>query len=106
MISTVEKVLFLKSVPLFKEIPGEELAKVFYDIVEMEAFRGRRVLVVGGGTGMIMKVEPLAACTAPWNSQMGPRCPHASASRTIPNSGARPVPVPARRSGCSGLPSE
>jgi CRP/FNR family cyclic AMP-dependent transcriptional regulator len=28
MISTVEKVLFLKSVPLFREIPGEELAQI------------------------------------------------------------------------------
>ena len=30
-------------------VAGEELDKVYYDIVEMEAFAGRRVLVVGGG---------------------------------------------------------
>jgi thioredoxin reductase/Pyruvate/2-oxoacid:ferredoxin oxidoreductase delta subunit len=30
-------------------VPGEETASVFYDVVEMEQFRGRRVLVVGGG---------------------------------------------------------
>ena len=30
-------------------VPGEELAKVVYDIAEMEDFAGRRVLVVGGG---------------------------------------------------------
>jgi thioredoxin reductase/NAD-dependent dihydropyrimidine dehydrogenase PreA subunit len=30
-------------------VPGEELGKVFYDIIEMEAFQGQRVLVVGGG---------------------------------------------------------
>lgn len=30
-------------------VPGEDLEKVFYDIVEMEAFARRRVLVVGGG---------------------------------------------------------
>jgi thioredoxin reductase len=30
-------------------VPGEELLKVFYDIVEMEAFADSRVLVVGGG---------------------------------------------------------
>lgn len=30
-------------------IPGEESEHVFYEIAEMETFRGRRVLVVGGG---------------------------------------------------------
>jgi thioredoxin reductase len=30
-------------------VPGEESERVFYEIVEMEAFRGRHVLVVGGG---------------------------------------------------------
>lgn len=34
-------------------VAGEELAKVFYDIVEMEAFAGRRVLVVGGGDSAV-----------------------------------------------------
>ena len=34
-------------------VPGEELDKVFYDIVEMEQFAGRRVLVVGGGDSAI-----------------------------------------------------
>ncbi len=34
-------------------VPGEELPKVFYDVVEMEAFAGRRVLVVGGGDSAI-----------------------------------------------------
>jgi thioredoxin reductase len=34
-------------------IPGEDLPKVYYDIVEMEAFAGRRVLVVGGGDSAI-----------------------------------------------------
>ncbi|MCC6810106.1 MAG: cyclic nucleotide-binding domain-containing protein [Deltaproteobacteria bacterium] len=36
MISTVEKVLFLKSVPLFKEIPGEELAQIAQIADEIE----------------------------------------------------------------------
>lgn len=34
-------------------VPGEELGKVFYDIVEMEAFAGRRMLVVGGGDSAV-----------------------------------------------------
>lgn len=33
--------------------PGEDLAKVVYDIVEMDAFAGRRVLVVGGGDSAV-----------------------------------------------------
>lgn len=34
-------------------VPGEELDKVFYDVVEMDMFRGRRVLVVGGGDSAV-----------------------------------------------------
>ena len=34
-------------------VPGEELDKVFYDVVEMEAFAGGRVLVVGGGDSAV-----------------------------------------------------
>jgi thioredoxin reductase/NAD-dependent dihydropyrimidine dehydrogenase PreA subunit len=41
-------------------VPGEELDKVFYDIAEMEAFAGRRVLVVGGGDSAIESAVGLA----------------------------------------------
>jgi thioredoxin reductase/Pyruvate/2-oxoacid:ferredoxin oxidoreductase delta subunit len=41
-------------------VPGEELSKVFYDVVEMEAFAGRRVLVVGGGDSAIESAVGLA----------------------------------------------
>lgn len=42
-------------------VPGEELPKVFYDIIEMEAFAGGRVLVVGGGDSAIESAVGLAS---------------------------------------------
>ncbi len=41
-------------------VPGEELDKVFYDIVEMEAFAGQKVLVVGGGDSAVESALGLA----------------------------------------------
>jgi len=40
-------------------VQGEELGKVFYDIVEMEAFAGKRMLVVGGGDSAVESVMGL-----------------------------------------------
>lgn len=42
-----------RGTPRRLEVPGEERSNVFYDIVEMEAFAGRRVLVVGGGDSAV-----------------------------------------------------
>lgn len=41
-------------------VPGEDLDKVFYDIVEMEAFAGQRMLVVGGGDSAVESALGLA----------------------------------------------
>jgi thioredoxin reductase/NAD-dependent dihydropyrimidine dehydrogenase PreA subunit len=41
-------------------VPGEDLPKVFYDIVEMEAFAGARALVVGGGDSAVESAVGLA----------------------------------------------
>ncbi len=41
-------------------VPGEELAKVIYDVVDMESFAGQRMLVVGGGDSAVESAVGLA----------------------------------------------
>lgn len=47
MISTVEKVLFLKSIDLFRHIPGEDLVRVAQITEEMQLDEGEALLTEG-----------------------------------------------------------
>lgn len=47
MLSTVEKVLFLKSVDLFSQIPGEDLANIALIATEEERDRGEEIFAEG-----------------------------------------------------------
>lgn len=47
MLSTVEKVLFLKSIELFSQIPGEELARIAQIAVEDPKERGEEIFAEG-----------------------------------------------------------
>ena len=49
-----------RGTPRRLNVPGEELDKVLYDIVEMEAFAGQRMLVVGGGDSAVESALGLA----------------------------------------------
>jgi thioredoxin reductase/ferredoxin len=50
-----------RGTPRRLEVPGEELPKVFYDIVEMEVFVESRMLVVGGGDSAVESAVGLAS---------------------------------------------
>jgi thioredoxin reductase len=41
-------------------VPGEDLGKVIYDVVDMESFAGQRMLVVGGGDSAVESAVGLA----------------------------------------------
>ena len=47
MLATVEKVLFLKQIPLFSRIPGEELARVARIAYEISFAAGEELIVEG-----------------------------------------------------------
>jgi thioredoxin reductase len=49
-----------RGTPRRLSVPGEELPKVFYDVAEMEVFRGSKVLVVGGGDSALESAVGLA----------------------------------------------
>ena len=58
MISTVEKVLFLKSIDLFREIPGEDLARVAQIAEEIEFEPSETVMTEGEiGDSMYLIVD-------------------------------------------------
>jgi thioredoxin reductase len=49
-----------RGTPRRLSVPGEDLDKVLYDIVEMEVFAGQRLLVVGGGDSAVESALGLA----------------------------------------------
>jgi thioredoxin reductase len=49
-----------RGTPRHLGVPGEDLGKVFYDIVEMEEFAGTKALVVGGGDSALESALGLA----------------------------------------------
>lgn len=58
MISTVEKVLFLKSIDLFSQIPGEDLARVAQIAEELDFEEGERIMQEGEmGDSMYLIVD-------------------------------------------------
>jgi thioredoxin reductase (NADPH) len=49
-----------RGTPRKLNVPGEDLAKVAYKLIDAEAYRGRRVLVVGGGDSAVEAAMGLA----------------------------------------------
>lgn len=58
MLTTVEKVLFLKSIDLFSQIPGEDLAQVALITSEESAAAGEDIFAEGGaGDALFLVLE-------------------------------------------------
>ena len=77
-------------------VPGEDLDKVFYEIVEMEAFAGKRMLVVGGGDSAIesalgLSLQPGTTVTLSYRGDAFARAKERNRQRIAEAAGARRV---------------
>ena len=63
-------------------VPGEELPKVVYELIEAEQYAGRRVLVVGGGDSALEAAQMLADQPGALVT-LSYRAPHFSRARQV-----------------------
>jgi thioredoxin reductase/Fe-S-cluster-containing hydrogenase component 2 len=69
----------LRGTPRKLDVPGEDLAKVMYRLIEPEQFNGKRVLIVGGGDSAVeaaiqLAEESTASVTISYRQDRFSRC--------------------------------